>query len=395
MNWTQKIKQILGGFWLNIWQDNWLVDLLCTIFTVFVGTNLHRQLEAIQNQTACKSLLQPDTTQYVKILLDNTLLQGKNTISIAQLSMGASLAPQNNGKKAYKALKTLDVPQKLLVNIYEPESALLRDTDFIYNKDTQCLQFSDSLPSYDFLQTPAIVDDQIKTCYVLWAEYNINAALRDNFTGILQLPLEWLYKYPGAIEAAWNIKQNGANKEDVISLLLAVGGRGRKLLAYPAIYTYKDELPAALGGIHVLTDVGVLFADDQTIEISDSVLPLKDLSTGGISSAYKALCQTRNQDNKVPYAQLPAQMNPAKFILQKVWGPAASILIVSDASKDIQETVRFIVNNTIMGTIILVYTSDGKLLYPDRKEQEELMLYYNNSINNGTLYKEQKKDLQE
>lgn len=395
MNWTQKIKQILGSFWLNIWQDNWLVDLLCTVFTVFVGTNLHRQLEAVQKQTACSSLLQPDTTQYVKILLDSTLLQGKNTISIAELSMGASLAPQNNGKKAYKALKTLDVPQKLLVNIYEPESALLRGTDFIYNKDSQCLQFSDSLPSYGFVQTPAIVNDQIKTCYVLWAEYNINTALRDNFTGILQLPLEWLYKYPGAIEAAWSIKQNGANKEDVFALLKAVGGQGQRLLRYPAIYTWRDQLPGILGGLHIPTEVGILFADDQIVAVSDSILPLKDLSTGSISSGYRSLCQARNLDSSVPYVKLPAQLNPAKFILQKVWGPAACVIIAPDDSQDMQRAVQFIIDNTIMGTIILVYTAQGRLLYPSRQKQDQLMLYYKNFANNGTTYKEHKKDLQE
>lgn len=40
------------------------------------------------------------------------------------------------------------------------------------------------------------------------------------------LPAQWVYKYPGAVQAAWSIKQNGANQRDVVALLSAIGGSG-------------------------------------------------------------------------------------------------------------------------------------------------------------------------
>ena len=41
------------------------------------------------------------------------------------------------------------------------------------------------------------------------------------------LPAQWVYKYPGAVQAAWSIKQNGANQRDVVKLLAAIGGSGQ------------------------------------------------------------------------------------------------------------------------------------------------------------------------
>lgn len=69
----------------------------------------------------------------------------------------------------------------------------------------------------------ADVNGQIIQCYQVWGVYNEFAAVKDNFTGILGLPQAWIWKYPGAIEAAWSIKQNGANQRDVKRLLGAIG----------------------------------------------------------------------------------------------------------------------------------------------------------------------------
>jgi len=53
--------------------------------------------------------------------------------------------------------------------------------------------------------------------------------------------------------------------------------------------------------------------------------------------------------------------------------------------------VNFIAANTALGTMFLAYMPDSgsyKLLYPDKQVEEELMVYYNTSVNNGTEYKE-------
>ena len=311
--------------------------------------------------------------------------------------MGASLAPTANGSKAYKAVKTLDVPQKILLNVYQPDTALSLGTDYKYNNVTDSLQFSDSLSSYGFQKALANVQGQLETCYVLWAVYDENKVLRDNFTGILELPSQWLYKYPGAIQAAWNIKQNGANKRDVLTLLGAVGGISQPDAspAYPQVLTYKDTLPTGLAGIHVLTQVGLLFAPKGTATISNSILPLKVSRTGALSTEYASLCAARNADMHIPYAELPSTLSPANYILNTVWGPSACIIIVPENNKqDMLKALKFVANNTILGTILLAYTDQNELLYPDEDTQKEIMSYYRRSVNNGTTYKEHKKDLE-
>lgn len=276
--------------------------------------------------------------------------------------MGASLAPQLNDKKAYKAVKTLAVPQQVLVNIYQPETALALGNEFVYNPGTDCLQFSEVLSSYGFKETLVNVSGELKTCFILWAVYNQNTVLRDCFTGILGLPDSWLYKYPGAIQAAWKIKQNGACKEDALTLLKSIGGSdyysdSSGLSSYPQVITYKDTFPQGLEGIPVTTQLGTLFAANRSIQISDSVLPLLDPETKQPVPQYIALCKARNADATVPYAKLPAAISPAQYIFQKVWGPNACLLIVPDNNtQDISTAVQFIKRNTTLGTIFIVHT---------------------------------------
>ena len=354
-------------------------------------------MKSIQKQTACTSVQEPDTTKYVKILVDSKKAAGKNILSISELSWGASLAPQSNSKAAYKALTSLDVPEKVLLNVYQEQSALLCGSNFRYNQATQSLQFSNSLPSYGFKQELAFIQGQIKSCYVLWALYNEHKALRDTFTGILQLPVQWLWKYPGAIQKAWSIKQNGANKKDVLSFLQIIGGSSEGAgasLSYPQVLTYKDNLPAGLTGIHVLTQLGVLFAPKATSVVSNNILPLKKSITGSVSTQYITLCTSRNSNTKIPYAELPSPISPANFIFKKVWGPAACLIIVPRHNRQaILRALKFIISNIVLGTVVLAYTSEGQLLYPDIERQNQIMTYYNNSINNGTTYKEHNKDL--
>lgn len=267
----------------------------------------------------------------------------------------------------------------------------------------------------------------------------------------MQLPVQWLYKYPGAIEAAWSIKQNGSNKRDVIRLLGAIGecpystdsgrvhiinsntvqigdklykGKGTCLVhenalveadvklfsgpdtttdisTYPSVYSYKDTFPGYLVNLHVLTDVGILLAVNSNTAISNNILPLKDLN-GNISSAYTSLCASRNADQTVPYATISSPTNPAQFIFKEIWGPSACLIIAPPANtKDMQIAVEFIVKNTTLGAVVVAYQYNTDtpgsplLLYPNKEVQQELMVYYNTSINNGTTFKERLKDFEQ
>lgn len=268
---------------------------------------------------------------------------------------------------------------------------LLPEKDFNYYPDRGTIQFNKQLPQYGFQICVQTVGNQLKNCYQLWAVYREFKTLRDNFTGILNLPSSWLYRYPGAIEAAWSIKQKGANQRDVKRLLGAIGSV-QDIDSVDFVYTHKTGLPQGFPGIHVVTDVGVLYASNESDSVADNILPLLTTPGGASSTVYRALCAARNADIRVPYAELPATVNPAQFIFSKVWGPSA-VLIVTPSSnqKDMKLAVNFIAANTALGTMLLAYmpyNGSYKLLYPDKQVEEELMVYYNTSVNNGTDYKE-------
>ena len=501
-------------------------------------------------QTRCKSLYIPENKSYVKILVDSNNTSG--TIMIQDMVIGSSSVGQSTNKQAYKTLQDMDMPDYFQLSVSNSKVQLKQGIDFEFFPDRNTIEFNKPLPDYGFEVSVQIVNGAPVSCYVLWAVYEQFLTIRDSFTGIMDIPQDWLWKYPGAVEAAWSIKQNGANERDVKQLLMSIGGQsfsavGGKsnlsnnpgsgeegheqdqtapttahsyvtvtgaedtdfngiyiqtgilyserpvyklpqsydpdsgyvnylalgviagntwqiarsrdgdieqiladwqiayyqedgawrswdeeyygqppssviwtiiqsdsksssskssdseqsqsyILQFPAIYTQKTGFPNFLGGLHVLTDVGVLYAPYEQLTSENGVLPLQTSKTGGLSTAYRELCLQRAADMTIPYAQVQGTVNPAQFIFQKVWGPSA-VIIVTPASNqvDMKLAINFIAQNVQLGTIVLAYSCDEgyPLLYPNKAIQEQLMVYYNSSVNNGTWYKERYGDLVE
>ena len=363
---------------------------------------------------------------------------------------GAYSIGQSDSSAAYSSITEFESPDWFQLKVSDDTVKLIPGVDFNYYRDRAVIQFTEPLESYGFSKTLANINGQLKMCFELWAVYQEYNSLRDGFTGIMDLPVEWLWKYPGAVQAAWSIKQNGANKRDVIRLLGCIGlcpystdsgrihivdsstvqigskiykGAGTCLVhqnalveadtklfsgpdtvtdisAYPAVYSYKDSFPA-ISNLHVITDVGVLMAPNSSTAITNNILPLKELD-GTTSTTYSSLCTSRNMDQKIPYATIPSPVNPAQFIFKQVWGASASLIIAPPANtKDMQIAVDFIVRNTTLGAVVTAYqyntSTPGSpdLLYPDKAVQEQLLIYYRTSINNGTTYKERLKDFEQ
>lgn len=366
---------------------------------------------------------------------------------IQDMVIGSSTIGQATDKQSYKTLQDMDLPDYFQLSVSNSKVQLRQSTDFEFFPDRGTIEFNKPLQEYGFEVSVEIVNGAPVSCYVLWAVYEQFLSVRDSFTGIMDIPQEWLWKYPGAVEAAWSIKQNGANERDVKRLLGSIGGcpfstvsgktevngntvkigdteykgageclitngaavpQDTKLFTgpdtsssidkFPAVYTYKTGLPQQLQGIDVLTEVGLLYADNVQTSISDSVLPLKVSKGGSLSTTYKTLCEQLNSDSTIPYAELPSTLNPAQFIFEKVWGPSAVLIMTPPSNQaDMKLAVKFIADNTQLGTIVLAYSysDDYPLLYPDKDVQQQLLVYYNSSVNNGTSYKERYGDLVE
>jgi len=75
----------------------------------------------------------------------------------------------------------------------------LEGKDFVYYPDRDVIEFNIPLSQQGLTTTLAIVKGQLVECYELWGVYRHFASCMDRFTGILELPKEWLWKYPGAV----------------------------------------------------------------------------------------------------------------------------------------------------------------------------------------------------
>ena len=76
MNWNKILKALYGFFWLEVWKDSWLTELLVSAYEKLLGVNIQEQLESIAKQTRCVSLFEPDTLRYVKVLVDSEASSG-------------------------------------------------------------------------------------------------------------------------------------------------------------------------------------------------------------------------------------------------------------------------------------------------------------------------------
>ena len=76
MNWNKILKALYGFFWLEVWKDSWLTELLVSAYEKLLGVNIQEQLESIAKQTRCASLFESDTLRYVKVLVDSEASSG-------------------------------------------------------------------------------------------------------------------------------------------------------------------------------------------------------------------------------------------------------------------------------------------------------------------------------
>ena len=158
------------------------------------------------------------------------------------------------------------------------------------------------------------------------------------------------------------------------------------------VYLGRTGLPEAqiLPGIYVMTQPGYLYADNsQSNSLHSDCLPLKTAPGGNFSPDYVSKCHQRQEQQVDIYVQLPASLNPAKYIFQQLWGASAGLVLLQNATnhEDIQIAVRFIAKNVVRGAILQIYSknisnSTISLLYPDKEYAQTLLSYYNNSINN-------------
>lgn len=438
--WQRLIKRILGYFWTDIWKDQWLIDLICKFFPYVSGQPLLSRMSQVQEQLSRQAAVSPDFRFPVRLLI-SAQSQQQAIIPLTQIVIGSASTTLIGGKTSQVIYMPFDVhsaPQSLQDKVDKPAIVLKAGND--YQMVDGYLRFNKSLGQLGFKKKVITVNQQLTQCYQLWGTYYSYKTLRDAFTGILQVPDSWLWKYPGAVDAAWSIKINGINKKDVLRLLGAVGNcpvsqvsgtvsdvtqntvtignktytgssyilvtkgqyvtQGQPLFAasaakydVPAVYTWKDQLPASVvPGLPVITDAGLLSAlNRDNVGVIQNVLPL----TGQTQAQYTQICQQRNNDTAVPYVQLPQTLNPAEYVMANVWRHSGFVVIAPSSNvQDMSIATRFIVDNAAVGSLPVVFRFGGQytVLQPQIDADIQVLDYYNESINNNSWFKERYND---
>ena len=387
MNWFKKIRSILGYFWCEFWDDQWLVDLITKIHNFIVGESLESRIQHICQQTAVFNPVAPDYTYPIKVLVSR--YPSSNTLDVSQFNVGSSDIGASDSGFLYEVYSQFVSPD--IIGFRPSVQSSRKNFDVQYYPDRNQLFSSVNLQKAGFLPSLQNVNGTPTECLVLWANYDRYNTLRDSFTGVLQLPIDWLYKYPGIISVAWTMKHTGATIELVKQFFSCMG-------ISSDVYLGQSGLPTSqkLSGIYVLTDVGYLFAVNQSQSLSDSCIPLKDISDSTfavletVSEAYKERCQ-QLQGSDI-YVQLPTTLNPAEFIFQKLWGASAGLVILDKTvdEQDMAIATQFIGKNVVKGSILQIYgpssNSTPVLLYPNLTKAQTLLSYYNNSIGNTLVY---------
>ena len=140
----KKIKQLLGYFWNNVWNDNFLVDFICNIYQKVSGEPLLYRLNCITEQVKCSSLLQSDILPQYKLIIstegtDSVVLLKDIVISASSANTFGQVVPG----KSYKQLTYRDIPSVIQDKVLNPSIILYKgkDYDYVDNK----LRFSQAL----------------------------------------------------------------------------------------------------------------------------------------------------------------------------------------------------------------------------------------------------------
>lgn len=371
------VKSILGRFWLQFWKDGWLIQGLLAIYSKFVYPIFNTLIDNLYIQT---SVFYPKVQNVIipsRVLL---VKQGPATKSVESFTFSDRTfaeAVQTTGFQ-YRIVSLCGQPSILYDNVFMTGRSY---TDFSIHGDSL-------YTTTDFATQPNVssriqsVDGQIVACYQLWGVVQHFSPILDNFTAVAKIPAYWSILYPGAAQDAWAIRQLGATKYRVISLLKKICGSNN-------VYIYQGQTPAstAVARIPVLTSAGVLYAQNSIKNIPANGLPL----TGNLqtSLSYQSICKQLSDSGLAPTATIPNRVNPMKFLIQQVWGSSCVIMIVPvvQNQKDMQIALHCILQNMPVGSIVILYQNQiiQQPIQLNLTAQNQMLVYYTKEQRDGLV----------
>ena len=267
--WKQKISQILGYFWTEVFRDNWLIQAISKSFNYVLGNSLIASIDDIKSQLRFN--YNPSTTGLFpfKVLIPKShikeqyrtqdFLTGKTTTAIKYIFINSKNAP-------YKIQNTIE----------NPTCQILSDEDFVYQN--KCIRFQTdkwNLIKQHFNTVYVYREGDVVQCYQMWFSYKNTSFILDTLSSFLQLPIQWTYKYPGSLYLAWKIRQQGVTFGNLKEFMLSFGcdiekttseltdqtiqRRKVKFLQYNLSMQLNKDLKSALDFIQKQLPLGTIF----------------------------------------------------------------------------------------------------------------------------------------
>lgn len=372
------LKSILGRFWLQFWKDSWLIQGLLAIYNKFIYPIFHTILNNLYIQT---SVFYPKLDNVIiprRVLL---LKQSRATKTIQHFSF-------SNG--SIQAASQASGYQYKIIDMYS-QSLLLYDDVYMTGKQYTNFQvYEDRLyTDINFETQPTVASrvwqvtsDSVIMCYQLWGIGKQLYPVVDNFATVAKVPAYWAVLYPGAIEDAWTIRQLGATKISVLSLL-------RRVCKRDDIYIYQGETPNStiVPRIPVLTSVGVMYAQNQSKSKPINGLPLTGSSD--MLQSYRTLCRQLSDSTDAPIVSLPGSVNPMEYLIQQIWGSSCVILVVPAVQnqKDMQFALSCILQNMPAGAIVILYQNQSiqQPIQLNLTAQNQMLVYYTEKQRDGLI----------
>ena len=375
MNWLSPVQRVIGSFWHNHMDEDFLLGIEnchALISSIWEARISNYQSSLLASSDVCAQENLPQL-----FLLRSDTVRKQYTDIFAVFAGTAEIEePVANNMWRADAVTQCKSPLMLSDSPVECGRLFMEGLDFTYADGAVCFYTDPAALSLPMVTLTA-ADGTLSAYYRLWAWDKNALAYKDRFSGLLG------NKCDPEITRCWEMHQKGASVLRVKTLLASAGNAviasadgavhdiweeqgirymlvgdvlysadasaavgkesgdnvsaGDVLFGYFKFYTGQD-VPSSedVPGMPVMTDAGKLVASNATLSAytvsGQKVLPL--VGDAAVLDAYKTLSATRAADTTIPFAEVPASVNPFQFVHNTLRRHSGGVALLEGASLD-------------------------------------------------------------
>lgn len=415
MSWKRTIGRLLGRFWTRLVGDHDLILWVEKVTGMLAGAQRSALDSWYSGRALCQDTPSRERLPFV-LLLRRSGEQGHPARPLLDVLNGASAAELDAAAGwSLKARMPFPRPVMLSDHVVGAQHALFAGVDFDVANERTLVLYDD--PETMGWETVALqdADGGVSDYYRLFGWARPEDAVEDAVAAFEAPELAG----GDLAEVAWRVHQNGATMADARLLLGMAGGcvvcrksgivhemwdedggarhcavigdvlyastlspapgivEGASVLAGDTVFgdmvcvdghdaATNPELYDAIPGIYVTTDAGSLYArnasmaaDTRTLQDGSELrtLPLRRGQTGTEAvGAYVARCAELASDDSVPKLDVPATVNPCRFVLDRLRAGCFFVaMVAADGARKLSAALRCLRRSSAAGGFVDVY----------------------------------------